>query len=882
MKDKRGCLGKFTIVILTVAIIFAIVPMSVSYAGIAKIAENVGGTLLKPIVDLILMIGDVIIDFMHSVFFNAESSLIYINLDNTILEWVISIAIAVIITVIVFNMLTAAALLPAVLLSVKTLTAGSLAMSIVGAAVTTFPTALKVGLLAFTYTSSLAFPHNISLPIYLISPEEIFIGDIPFLEVDFFSDDTEKIKQWTPTTGIMGEAGQPIEVRSIANTLKPTIASWYYTLRTIAIVAMIPILMYVGIRIMTASVASDKAKYKSMLTDWVVAFCLIFAMHYIMIFANEINNSIVNILKSFGSDNIYRTVIKDEHEGKIRKRLEEYGLAEKLGGDVTIDSFFDEENGKTYLVWPTNYMGMLRVKASEEADSDFEYIGYVIAFLVLVAYTVFFLWTYLRRLVYMAFLTIIAPLVAMTYPIDKINDGKAQAFDNWLKEYLFNLLIQPMHLILYVVLIRSAFEISSTNVVYSLVAIGFMVPAEKLIRRFFGFEKAQTPGALGGAAGAGLVMAGLNKIFRKPHQHDNKSNENNKDETEEEINYQSNSDSNMNSMFDEPDTGKEEKSNSEEEASEDKEKEKDEKEEEKEERQEKKEEKSAAQKMREQEEESTKEAMRENRRKTEEELKKAREERIRRMQRQITPKGIKGASKEYLRRRLKNYKPGKFAKNLARKGSGILMGAGVGMIGAAAGIATGDMSKVLQYGSTAAYGGYAFGSSLIKDKKDQTKLIKDLKDAYDKSRFDNIDDYKLAKLLERRDNFINNIDNLEKLQELLGEKDISSVKKKLEEDYSEFVDQGFNIDEIAASIKLVEEKGWSKDTATSAAKCYKEVGKKTSKMGQKEYEDLKSRYKRNLSNEYPNYTDAQLENIVGQIFIKMDTFGKTKDDLTKI
>ena len=40
----------------------------------------------------------------------------------------------------------------------------------------------------------------------------------------------------------------------------------------------------------------------------------------------------------------------------------------------------------------------------------------------------------------MAFLTIIAPLVALTYPIDKINDGKAQAFNMWFKEYIFNLL----------------------------------------------------------------------------------------------------------------------------------------------------------------------------------------------------------------------------------------------------------------------------------------------------------------------------------------------------------------------------------------------------------------------------------------------------------
>ena len=77
--------------------------------------------------------------------------------------------------------------------------------------------------------------------------------------------------------------------------------------------------------------------------------------------------------------------------------------------------------------------------------------GYNIIYIVLVIYTIIFCFTYLKRVVYMAFLTIIAPLVAITYPIDKINDGKAQAFDLWLKEYLFNLLIQPMHLILYTI-----------------------------------------------------------------------------------------------------------------------------------------------------------------------------------------------------------------------------------------------------------------------------------------------------------------------------------------------------------------------------------------------------------------------------------------------
>ena len=114
----------------------------------------------------------------------------------------------------------------------------------------------------------------------------------------------------------------------------------------------------------------------------------------------------------------------------------------------------------------------------------------------------------------MAFLTMIAPLVAMTYPIDKITDGKAQAFDAWLKEYIFNLLIQPMHLLLYTVLVSSAHELATQNLIYSIVAVGFMIPAEKLVRKFFGFEKAQTPGLLAGAGGAALAMTGLQSAIR--------------------------------------------------------------------------------------------------------------------------------------------------------------------------------------------------------------------------------------------------------------------------------------------------------------------------------------------------------------------------------
>ena len=69
------------------------------------------------------------------------------------------------------------------------------------------------------------------------------------------------------------------------------------------------------------------------------------------------------------------------------------------------------------------------------------------------------------------------------YAIDKIRDGKAQGFDIWFKEFIFNLIIQPFHLLMYFVLVGMAVDLANSNILYSIVAIGFMIPAEKLLRK---------------------------------------------------------------------------------------------------------------------------------------------------------------------------------------------------------------------------------------------------------------------------------------------------------------------------------------------------------------------------------------------------------------
>ena len=293
--------------------------------------------------------------------------------------------------------------------------------------------------------------------------------------------------------------------KSSAQILQTTVASWYKTLRTLAIVALLTILVYVGIRIVLSSTAKDKAKYKQMIMDWLVALCLLFVMHYIMTFILYIGEQLTELCKESDIENVPIEVPSDI----------------KFKDDKGVKNIFDENliSENDTLLWGTNFEGMIRFEAGlPTADRAYKSFGFTVIYLVLVIYTCVFTFMYLKRVLWMAFLTMIAPLVAITYPIDKVNDGKAQAFNLWLKEYIFNALMQPIHYLIYTIIMGSAMVLIVDHPVYALVALGFMMPAEKFIKKMFGFEKASTPAALGGAAAAGLMMSSIQRLTGKaPH-----------------------------------------------------------------------------------------------------------------------------------------------------------------------------------------------------------------------------------------------------------------------------------------------------------------------------------------------------------------------------
>lgn len=311
------------------------------------------------------------------------------------------------------------------------------------------------------------------------TPAEIFAGRISALNANFFktSDDY---------SDLMGGTN-----KSIVNKLKDVVSQWYVAIRNIAIVGLMSVLIYMGIRIVISSNSNDKAKYKQMLVDWLVALCLIFFMHYIMAFAMTMSEQVASMIAGESTNGPFSQCIIKLYDEK-------------------------DANGDYQVIanrqWKSNFINVARMKM--QYDNATTKLGYTSIYICLSLYTAYFTIVYLKRLLMLAFYTMIAPMVALTYPIDKVKDGKAQAFNFWFKDYTFYAFLPVLHMLLYRILVQSALDLAAQNMIYAIVAMAFIVPAEKIFKKMFNIS-GNTEERMGSFAG-GAIASSLFHALAKP------------------------------------------------------------------------------------------------------------------------------------------------------------------------------------------------------------------------------------------------------------------------------------------------------------------------------------------------------------------------------
>ncbi len=259
-----------------------------------------------------------------------------------------------------------------------------------------------------------------------ITVENMVYNKVPFLDINFFN--------------YQEASGVEIEEGTIIYIIRENIAIWYYILRIVSLAVMLIILIYLGIRIALSGIAEQKAAYKRMIIDWILGFALLFLMHYIMFIVVQLNDNFVSMIAPSEED------------------VRQYGLYETV-------------RSKAY-----------EIKASTGWAGTIMYI-------VLVYYSIRFMFIYLKRLLHIIVLTVLSPIVAIGNAVEKINKkgkSKGDIYGNWLKDYIYTVAMQSIHAIIYTIFITTILEImeqSLTGILISFVFLNFMLKADKIMRK---------------------------------------------------------------------------------------------------------------------------------------------------------------------------------------------------------------------------------------------------------------------------------------------------------------------------------------------------------------------------------------------------------------
>jgi len=282
-----------------------------------------------------------------------------------------------------------------------------------------------------------------SKPKELFTIQNLLMGKYPLFNINVFDDHENG-----SATG------------AISKAIKENVTNWYSTIRTIAIISSLVVLIYVAIRMAISTTAGDDIKYKRMLLAWGTGFLLIFVLHYIAIFLIFVSEQLVNILCALAPKN------QVPFEIAVVDRI---FYAKVQGWDTVLESIL-----YGMLVW----------------------------------YQAKFFFMYLKRVISNAFFILVSPLVTVTYAIDKSNDMKAQAFNSWLQEFITNIFIQPMHLLLFLVLVYTAGAIAELYPIIAIIMLMGLSQAESILKNLFKLKGASIDNIDAGTSLTGLIRIG--------------------------------------------------------------------------------------------------------------------------------------------------------------------------------------------------------------------------------------------------------------------------------------------------------------------------------------------------------------------------------------
>ena len=264
-----------------------------------------------------------------------------------------------------------------------------------------------------------------------ITMEKIVYNLVPILDVNVFNGNNA--------------GGETVDSSSLIMIIRNLVATIYMAIRRISIIGLLIVLIYIGIRIATTTVAEQKAEYKKKLVSWGIAFFIVFGMHYFLVIVMKINELLVDILRTIGTN-----------------------LASSISGGA----YFDLAQAMRELT----YLPDIAKSA-------------VVMYMVMIYYLIKFLLIYFKRLFITIILIILGPFIGIKYAVDKIRFNKSSSLATWGKEYIFSVGTQTIHALVYTIFIGITYKIVLTSDVAQMAVcilafmfFRFMTTAETMLR----------------------------------------------------------------------------------------------------------------------------------------------------------------------------------------------------------------------------------------------------------------------------------------------------------------------------------------------------------------------------------------------------------------
>lgn len=286
---------------------------------------------------------------------------------------------------------------------------------------------------------------------FWFSLDRVVFNRVALFNINYF--DTENYK-----------VGDDLEItaNSTNTNVKNGIIDVYKLCRALAMILSLLVLIYIGIRMTLSTVASDQAKYKKMFTSWIESIVILFCMVYIMVAIVSLGEVLTGVFYNI------RCELIDSNQG--------YGVFEDSVREQTWSGLF-EKSGLDLTMWSIIYWCLLFTEIK-------------------------FFWLYAKRLLMTGLLITVSPLIIITYSIDKAGDGRAQVFSSWMKEFVVNVLIQPLHALIYLIFILTANTIAKQSPLVALVLLMSMGTVERMVKVVFDLRGLTT-------------LRGVNKFLKK-------------------------------------------------------------------------------------------------------------------------------------------------------------------------------------------------------------------------------------------------------------------------------------------------------------------------------------------------------------------------------